>query len=143
MRSFLRHPSDIPIEVQLDEPIAIAETDSANNISRGGLSFNSRVPLREGSVIRLRIPVVRPVYEVLGRVTWCHGHPGYFEAGVQFLDQDDYFQARMVEQVCHIEHYKRSVLEREGRALSGEEAALEWIERYAPAFPPLEEDEQG
>ena len=45
------------------------------------------------------------------------------------------FRARMVEQVCHIEQYKHQVLKKEGRKLSGEEAALEWIQKYAPQFP--------
>ncbi len=42
---------------------------------------------------------------------------------------------RMVEQVCHIERYRADVLEREGRALTGEQAAEEWIKRYAEDFP--------
>ena len=41
----------------------------------------------------------------------------------------------MVEQICHIEHYRRTVHESQGRSLSSHEAAPEWIERYAEAFP--------
>lgn len=41
----------------------------------------------------------------------------------------------MVEQLCHIEHYRRTVRESQGRALGSQEAAIEWIERYAEAFP--------
>jgi hypothetical protein len=41
----------------------------------------------------------------------------------------------MVEQICHIEHYKREVAEREGRELSGQQAAKEWIAKYAASFP--------
>ena len=59
----------------------------------------------------------------------------YRDLIVQFLDQDDSFRARMVEQVCHIEHYKAEVREKEGRAISGEEAAQEWIRKYAKDFP--------
>ena len=41
----------------------------------------------------------------------------------------------MVEQVCHIEQYKKEVLKNEGQGLSGEEAAVEWITKYAKDFP--------
>jgi hypothetical protein len=36
----------------------------------------------------------------------CDGCP---ELGVEFLHQDDAFKARMVEQVCFIENYKKAV----------------------------------
>jgi hypothetical protein len=42
---------------------------------------------------------------------------------------------RMVEQVCHIEQYKKELFEDEGRALTGEQAAMEWIKRFAEGFP--------
>ena len=41
----------------------------------------------------------------------------------------------MVEQVCPIEQYRHEMLKNEGRTLSSEEAALEWIQKYAPQFP--------
>jgi hypothetical protein len=44
-------------------------------------------------------------------------------------------RARMVEQVCHIENYKKVVYQAEGRLLTAEEAAMEWISKYASQFP--------
>jgi hypothetical protein len=41
----------------------------------------------------------------------------------------------MVEQVCAIEQYRGEVLENEGRELTAQEAAAEWIGRYAGRFP--------
>ena len=43
----------------------------------------------------------------------------------------------MIEQVCHIEHYRKEVMLREGRELSAQEAAREWISKYAGDFPAL------
>ena len=54
---------------------------------------------------------------------------------LEFISKDTLFVARMVEQVCHIEQYKQDIAAKEGRILSGEEAAREWIERYAASFP--------
>jgi hypothetical protein len=65
-------------------------------------------------------------------------HPlsGY-ELGVTFLDAEDAFRARMVEQLCHIEDYRRSVMRTQGRELSLDEAATEWIEKFAEDFPEI------
>ena len=49
----------------------------------------------------------------------------------------DAFLARMVEQICHIEDYRQSVCRVEGRRLSAEEAAVEWIAQYAAQFPDI------
>jgi hypothetical protein len=41
----------------------------------------------------------------------------------------------MVEQICFIEHYKNEMLETQGRKLTSEQAAAEWIENYGADFP--------
>jgi len=63
-----------------------------------------------------------------------------FEIGIQFLDENDSFRVRMVEQICHIEQYKQEVFDKDGRQLSGEQAAVEWIQKYATDFPGATED---
>ena len=68
-------------------------------------------------------------------MAWCQNEGGQYAVGVQFLDSEEAFRVRMVEQVCHIESYRRDIAEREGRQLTAEEAALEWIGRYASSFP--------
>ena len=48
--------------------------------------------------------------------------------------EPDAFRNRM-EQQCHeIKQYRQSILRDSGRLLSPDEAALEWIERYAATF---------
>ena len=142
MRDYIRHPSDIPIDFQPEgpqraAPLAVPEAHSNHlkNISQGGLAFHSPQRLSPGTLLRIKIPVVTPVFQAVGRVTWCHCLGDYFEVGIEFLDQDDVFRARMVEQICHIEHYRQQVFEQEGRKLSSEQAAEEWIARFAPGFP--------
>jgi hypothetical protein len=41
----------------------------------------------------------------------------------------------MVDQLCHIEAYRKRVLAEQGRKLSSEAAAWEWVARYAAGFP--------
>lgn len=133
MREFIRHPSDIPIEIQCGGGYV---QHSTKNVSYGGLAFLSDAALDVDTFIGLRMPHLRPAFEVqAARVAWCHREESGFAVGVQFLDPAEAFQVRMVEQVCHIESYRRDVEQREGRQLTAEEAAIEWISRHAPSFP--------
>jgi c-di-GMP-binding flagellar brake protein YcgR len=140
MRDYIRHPSDIPIEVKAEQTGA-GEMRRMHDISKGGLSFTSGTALPEGSIVRIRINLVKPEFEAPGRVVWCRGDQDAFVVGLEFLDQVDMFKARMVEQICHIEHYRKTVLENEGRVLSNQEAALEWIGKHAQDFPDPAADE--
>ncbi len=137
MRHSIRHPSDIPIEVSVDQSFD-GDNEALNDISFGGLSFRSHLRIKAGARINIRISAVNPIFEAVALVRWCRKREGgYYDIGVAFCDSEDAFKTRMVEQVCHIEHYKREVLAKDGRQLSSEEAAREWIERYASTFPRL------
>lgn len=133
-RKFIRHPSDIPIEISLQD-VVTNNIEYLNNIGIGGLSFKSKVALNLDTIIRIKIPLIHPIFEATGRVCWCEETEEFFNVGVEFLEIDSAFRVRMVEQVCHIEHYKKEVSKKEGRDLSGEEAAVEWIKKYAKLFP--------
>jgi len=134
MIRFIRHPADIPIEVKAHGQL-VHETHNTFNLSASGLAFRCGREFSPGDIVRIRIPFVRPPFEVEARVAWCKAHEGRFELGVEFLDQDDAFLARMVEQVCHIENYQKTIYREEGRLLSPEEAATEWISKFASRFP--------
>lgn len=134
MRKYIRHPTDIPLEFELGEVVA-HQKDYLNNISEGGISFQSNTYIEAGSVINIRIPLREPVFQEKGIVKWCRKKKGGFDVGVQFRDVSSEYRLRMVEQVCHIEHYKKEILEKEGRKLTGEEAAIEWIRKFAKDFP--------
>jgi hypothetical protein len=134
-REFIRHPTDIPVEIELESVVA-SQTECLNNVSEGGICFRSRVPLVVGATIRVRIPLVKPIFECAGRVVWCEARGPHCDIGVRFFRGDPVYRMRLVEQICHIEHYRLQAA-RQGRALSAEQAALEWIEKNASAFPSL------
>ncbi len=134
MREFIRHPTAIPIEVGSANRVERAEPYVVN-VSHGGLAFESNIELAPGSIVEVRIPSMFPMFTTLGRVVWCNANNKGYQLGVAFLDQDDAFRTRMVEQICHIETYRNNVSIAEGRQLSREDAAREWIERFAAQFP--------
>ena len=138
MRRYIRHPSDIPIQVKQDEFFGLA-AENLLNVSYGGLSFHSRVAYRVGSRLKVCISMVTPPYEVAVRVRWCDETEGDFDVGVELLSKSDFFKTRMVEQVCHIAHYKRQVYRDEGRELSEAAASQEWIKKFAHQFPELDD----
>lgn len=147
MRKYIRHPSDIPID------FCISDTESpvphiVKDVSVGGLCFSSRKPVPKGTRIHIHIPLVLQAlspkdegggtsdhFDADGIVAWCRREADGYAVGVQFADASTRFGLRMVEQICHIEHYRFDVLQGEGRALTSEEAAREWVERYAAEFP--------
>jgi c-di-GMP-binding flagellar brake protein YcgR len=133
-RRFIRHTADVPIEVRAISS-GTPRRQPAINVSEGGLSFMSDQNIPNGTTIEIRIDAVRPPFEARARVVWTREEDGAWCIGVQFLDTDDAFRARMVEQVCAIERYRREVEEREGRTLSRDDAAQEWIAKYAGRFP--------
>ncbi len=135
MRSYIRHPADIPIQIDSQQAANDVAFKQLSNVSHGGLAFESPEKMTRGSVIKLRITLVEPEFEAEGIVTHCSHEQDHYVIGVEFIHRDDLYVARMVEQICHIEHYRKEIAEREGRHLTGQEAAREWIDKYAASFP--------
>jgi hypothetical protein len=139
IRQFIRHLSDVPIQVTLDWVDEEVDDDSADqtltNVSLGGLSFQSPQALDTNQRVRVNIPVLKGDNSLVGNVVWCETSKNGYEIGLQFESSKEMFRLRMIEQICHIEHYRKEVMLTEGRELSTNEAAKEWISRYAGDFP--------
>jgi Tfp pilus assembly protein PilZ len=132
-RKYTRHDSDLPIEVSLGDVVA-SESLYLNNISEGGLSFTSMQELKPGTQVTMRLPLKRPVFEVHGKVMWCRKVGVQYPVGVQFTDLDADARLLMVEMVCRINDYRLQVNSNEGRGLTAQQAALEWLEHHAADF---------
>ncbi len=135
MRQFIRHPVTIPIEVSRMGPQSAEYGVHAHSVGVGGVAFRCKGRLEPGTVVRLHIPCVEPKFDTDARVVWCNGNDSGAELGVEFLSADDAYRARMVEQVCHIENYRQAVFRSEGRMPTPEEAAIEWLGKFAASFP--------
>lgn len=135
-RRFVRHPVDIPIEIVADD-LHQGTLRRLKDVGLGGLACRSDRSLPIGARVVITIPLVQPPFSAPAAVVWCRRGEPHFEVGIRFTDSADLFAARMVEQVCQIEHYRREVRHREGRELDAEAAAQEWIARYADQFPSL------
>lgn len=136
-REFLRHTINVPLEVDRVGGKAPVSEESVN-VSFGGLAFLSDACPPIGELLRLRIPTVDPPFEGQARVAWCRPESEKYLVGVQFMDSTVAFQSRMVQQVCSIENYRQEVEAEEGRSLTTQEAAAEWIGKFGGRFPDSE-----
>ena len=137
IRKYIRHPSDVPIKVMLDlvEDADDDSDDTLTNVSIGGLSFVSSQAIEAGQKVSVCIPILQQDNYLAGTVVWCEKSKNGYEIGLEFEGKKDVFRLRMIEQICHIEHYRKEIKIVEGRELNSEEAANEWISRYAGDFP--------
>jgi len=140
IRKYIRHPADLPIQVTTsweDDESDESLDQTITNVSLGGLAFVSPRPLQVLERVQVCIPVLERDNRLIGNVVWCEKSAAGYEIGIEFEKSRDVFRLRMIEQICHIEHYRQEVLRVEGRKLSSKEAASEWIARYAGDFPAL------
>lgn len=133
MREFLRHPSDIPVDVRI-----LRQTDlrpaQLKDVSVGGVCCRVARPIRAGCQVEFAVPSLCSGFTGRGVVVWCQPAADTFQVGIQFVNYRDRFQARLVEQLSQIEHFRREMEQSEGRFMDGEQAAREWISRHAEEF---------
>jgi len=140
IRKFIRHPVDVPIQVTadwVDDENDETLDQTITNVSLGGLAFVSPRPLQVLDRVQVCIPFLEQDNTLIGNVVWCERTGSGYEIGIEFEKSRDVFRLRMIEQICHIEHYRKEILLQEGRRLSTQEAAREWIAKYASDFPAL------
>lgn len=140
MRDFTRHLTTVPIYITamarggIREGLA-CEPCEMTNVSDGGIAFEVALPIEVGSLVAVDIPSVSPQYRGEGKVVWCRAKGEQYEVGLKFVNTQEAYKSRMVQQICQIEEYRHQVFEREGRMLNSDQAAMEWIEKNAENFP--------
>lgn len=133
LQLFIRHPEQVAIEVQP----ATTDGATANRSSDGlGLICSSTTAYAPGTPLSVNFPELpQPIDSVHGTVFNCFQTGEHFELAIQFRSPEHAMRLRMAEQQTYIELYRQHLLQDQGRTLSLDEAALEWIERYAASFP--------
>jgi hypothetical protein len=140
---FIQHPKNIPLRYCIsDTPVEYQHRHTPMSC-HSGLRFHSHDYIEPQQWLHLSIPLNGDYFETDALVCWCKpiksatGHIEHYVIGVSFGNHSAAFSARMAEQVCHIEAYKKTVEENEGRELSNDQAASEWIAKHADHFPPM------
>ena len=137
-RRFIRHPTSIPISCRKKGHVDGSDHE-LRNMSCGGLAFVSGDAYVPGDVVEIEYPSLERAGTLHGEIIWTEqlasGPRQEFLSGMRFFDESAHRHARTVEQICHIETYRREQRARHGRDLGATEAAAEGIERCAGKFP--------
>ncbi len=106
-RQYYRHPSNVPIEIWQDD--SAHHLELLNNVSLGGIAFESDSAWEPNSIITFNVHVVNQSHKFTGKVVWCHKseHGNHFEVGVQFMEKNNVSQQELIDEVCQFELYKK------------------------------------
>jgi len=130
---FIRHPEQVAISV---EPTMLQEPHQDTEKPRLGLICLSQTPYPPGETLAIDFPELKLAdSQLTGTLFNCLPTPNGFELAIEFNNADTAMRMRMIEQRACIELYRHYVCEEQGRQLTPDEAALEWIDQYAACFP--------
>ena len=138
IRRHVRHVTGIPVEVTLDFNDRFrTEEDEITNVSLGGMCFIADDRLDISDEIQVKFPALKRDKTLNGKVVWCTKLDRGYEVGLEFDDPEEVERLKMVDQICQIESFRMETEQRDGRKLSSEQAASEWITQYAGEFSAL------
>lgn len=130
---FVAHPKDIPLLIKEVETQSFPDVLEERTGFVGITSIVNKC-YGKGQTVQVQITEIDPNFCVVGRVAWCDSEQDVFRIAIEFPVKEDCYCVRMVEQLSHIEHYRRQA-KQQGRRLNYNEAAAEWIQKFAATFP--------
>lgn len=125
---YMQHPSTIALVLT-----PVAKQNMSNPPLPLGLICNTDTPFSTAAQIEITAPKQAPDMNIRGEIAWCRDFGKGYQVGVAFHSTSELYKIRMLEQLCHIEEYRRSSHSKTQAGKQG--AALEWIEKYAAHFP--------
>ncbi len=131
---FIRHPDNFPIQCKRDWKAVFRSHVEVPEQTELGLCFESPKYIKPGSIIELSIPLRGDIQKFRAHVVLVLQNDHGYEIGCLMHSQEEAYRARIVEQICHIESYLQN--RHQARTAANENnAAQEWINRNASAFP--------
>ncbi|MFC1553292.1 hypothetical protein ACFL7D_01550 [candidate division KSB1 bacterium] len=133
MVKFIKHLSEIPLDFQVSD-ITQSEEIPPFGYERTGLTVTTDNEIKKGSKVKINFPLRDKIFDVHGIVEFCKKTRNRYEFGVVFRNSEDELRTRLIEQAYYIDKYRCDIEINEGRSLTGQEAAMEWIEKFAKDF---------
>lgn len=130
---FVAHPKDLPLEITLIEDQTFP-VNTEEKLGFVGITCLAANHYESGRSVRVTLEEIDPNFCVTGRIVWCDKELGEYRIAIEFPIKDECYCVRMVEQLSQIEHYRRQA-KTQGRRLNYNEAAAEWIQKFAASFP--------
>lgn len=126
---YIQHPNNVDIEFFPQSSVS-----SESDCLPLGLICNQDTEYPLGTVLSVSHPQLSEELKIEAVVVWCRRQKNGYQIGLGFRTEEDLYRVRMLEQLCHIQLYQKE-MRSEGRKLSQENAAKEWIAQYAAHFP--------
>ncbi len=130
---YLRHAAKVPIAWR-EIPRHLARPGEIGTDAGVGMRFLSSRPARAGALVEATLTVAGEACRFRGTVRWVRPQGHRFEIALRLAGPEHALRARLAEQACRIEVYRRSLSRRASRPVGIEQAAREWVERYAARF---------
>jgi hypothetical protein len=134
-RRFVRHPIGIPLTFKVldNDRYSLSQT---TDLSDFGISFLTDEKISDGQVIEIHLNSTKTHLHAKAIVRWqiFSKEENKYRVGVMFIDRQDGFRAKMIEQICHIDMYRSRKMHEEKREIPYNEAAFEWINHYGKSF---------
>ena len=106
-RKFIRHPTHIAIEVGYMNEL-VHDKEHLNNVSLGGIAFESDSYWKPGSIIIVNI-MINPPLKFNGKVIWCRHNKKKFDVGAELLEEIDCTKETSKKE-CQIQIYKQMLI---------------------------------
>ena len=135
MTPFIEHPRCVPVSLCATSARPFRNVNSASR-HNGGIELFSHLGYMPGTALEVRVCIEGQQLCYRGLVVWRRHTEAGYELGLVFASDRDAFRARMVEQLCHIEAWRRRHTG-SGIPVEFEMAAAQWIARQSAGFPPL------
>jgi c-di-GMP-binding flagellar brake protein YcgR len=134
-RYYSRHPIRVPMSLHLIANQTDVRSESVD-LSLGGLSFLWRDRLSKGNFLDISIPVKEKLFAIKAKVVYSKEDrkTGRFKTGVLFCDVPSACRARLAEEALEILEYRKQMSSELGRDISEEEAAEQWVQKFASSF---------
>lgn len=130
---FVAHPRDLPLEITLIEDQFFPNIDKERAGFVGITCLTSR-PFHIGCSVKITLEEIDPNFCVSGRIVSCNKEANDYTIAIEFPTKEECYCVRMIEQLSQIEDYRRQA-KHAGRRLNYNEAAAEWIQKFAANFP--------
>ena len=126
---YIQHPKSVALEI-----LSAPDQQSNSQVLPLGLICHQNEAQPVGSQVVLKHPALPADQPIEATVVWCRRQNTGYQIALGFLSEEELYRVRMLEQLCHIQLYQKE-MKQEGRKLSAEGAAVEWISKYAAHFP--------
>lgn len=128
MRDETRHPISFEITYTIEEEPS-PHDDMVKNISEGGLCLLTREAIEVGSELEFTLTIGDKSYQLAGFSVWEKASSeinDVYEIGVQFDLDSQEVATTIVQLICNLHLYRKTIEIEEGRNITLHEAALEF-----------------